>query len=709
MKLRTKLLMVILVAILLQAVVSGLFTLHTFLEQSSLSTRTQLAGAWSRARTYFEKLKHGSFGLLLNLSRFVGEHWELAADPQAIEHGIRYQGWDIEVDRLLVADAGGRLLADIARGGTAESLTVGELTAAFSFAHPSSHFYLPQRGPLCLVTGTWIYRGGRRLGFVALVKAVDQELLTAVAQEMGTSLALFAGGRHRGSDLPPFELPPDREGGGYAASGSVSTAVGPFQYFRRVLSADLPGGLHLVSLKSSLEQRIYSARLSRSFLFAFLLTLALSGLLAVALTSYFTSPFGRLRAWIEGYTRGNRLPSWQVKSRDEVGYLARAFHALAEKLIREERLVKDQLAEISYLHRYNQSILKNLQAGVLVLDGKGRIEYCNDYVCGLLSAERRALLGQGFPEFLSAHFCLAGERLQGLDLRRGGRLDGIVLAREEEEKRLTAKLIALGSSDHQRKTLVVLEDITQSELLWQKMAQAERLTSLGLLSAGMAHEINNPVSAILSHAQYLAAVEADGRWLESLRWIQKEAQRISDIVERRRAFARGEEAQAGSCDLNRAVEETLELARRELDAGGVAFQRELEPGLPAVRLSPGLLEQVVLNLLANAVQATGGKGRVRLRTRRRQSLAELAVSDDGPGIRQENLKRVCAPFNTTKSGRAGLGLGLAICYSIVSRAGGEIAAHSNGGTTITVLLPLEAGADGGPGAAAEAGSGSTAS
>jgi signal transduction histidine kinase len=240
--------------------------------------------------------------------------------------------------------------------------------------------------------------------------------------------------------------------------------------------------------------------------------------------------------------------------------------------------------------------------------------------------------------------------------------------------------------------MVVLEDITQSARLWKKMAQAERLTSLGLLSAGMAHEINNPVSAILSHAQYLGAVEGDEKKRDSLDWIQKEAQRISDIVERLRAFARGEEGQAGSCDLNRAVVEILELARRELDAGGVEFHRELETGLPAVRLSFGLLEQVVLNLLANAVQATGGKGSVGLRTRRLGAQAELSVSDDGPGISRENLKRLFEPFNTSKSGRAGLGLGLAICYSIVTRAGGDIAARSDGGpggTTITVLLPLE--------------------
>jgi signal transduction histidine kinase/HAMP domain-containing protein len=692
MKLRTKLMMVILVAILLQAVVAGVFTLLTFLEQSRRSTLTQLSGAWDRTRTYFEKLKHSSFLLLLNLSQFVSEHWELAADPRAIEGSIRYLSYDIAVDRILVAEAGGRLLADIARSPQTAVPEVGALIAAFAFAHPSSHFYLPQDGPLYLITGTWIYRRGERLGFVALVKTVDQNLLTAVAQEMGTSLALFAGGRHLCSDLPPFELGQEQDGRGSAPTGSVRTAVGPFQYFRRVLSSDVEGSLYLVSLKSSLEERIYSARLSRSFLFAFLLTLALSGLLAVALTTYFISPFSRLRHWIEGYTRGNRLPPWQVKSRDEVGYLARAFHALADKLIREERVVKDQLAEISYLHRYNQSILKNLQAGVLVLDGKTRIEYCNDYVCDLLSTERRLLLGQTFPAFLSRHFSLAGglagADIQNLDLRHGGRLDGIVLE-GEEEKRLTAKVISLGSSDHQRKTMVVLEDITQSARLWKKMAQAERLTSLGLLSAGMAHEINNPVSAILSHAQYLGAVEGDEKKQDSLRWIQKEAQRISDIVERLRAFARGEEAQPGSCDLNRTVEETLELARRELGAGGIAFQRELEAGLPAVRLSFGLLEQVVLNLLANAVQATGGKGLIGLRTRRLGAQAELSVSDDGPGISKENLKRLFEPFNTSKSGRAGLGLGLAICYSIVTRAGGDIAAHSNGGTTITVLLPLE--------------------
>jgi len=686
MKLRSKLMMVILVAILLQTVVAGVFTLNTFLQQSRQSTSSQLSAAWNRARYYFEKLKHSSFILLLNLSQFVSDHWESAADAEAIERSIRYLKSDIEMDHILVAEAGGSLLADIARNRELDLPEVKAITAAFPFAHPSSHFFLADGGALCLITGTWIYRQGERLGFVGLVKTVDQDLLTGVAQELGTSLALFAGERHLCSDLPPFELPPGR---GAGPAGSVRTAVGPFQYFSRILSSDVRGSLYLVSLKSSLEEQIYMARLSRSFLFAFLLTLALSGLLAVALTSYFISPFSRLRRWIEGYTRGNRLPQLQVKSKDEVGYLARAFHALADKLIREERVVKDQLREISYLHRYNQSILKNLQAGVLVLDGKTRIEYCNDYICDLLGTERNALLGQAFPAFLARHFSLSGEDRQALDLRLGGRLDGIVLE-GEDEKRLTAKIIALGSSDHQRKTMVVLEDITQSARLWKKMAQAERLTSLGLLSAGMAHEINNPVSTILSHSQYLAAVENDEKKRDSLRWIEKEAQRISDIVERLRAYARGEEGEGGSCDLNRAVEETLELARRELDTGGIVFQSDLEAGLPAVRLSFGLLEQVVLNLLANAVQATGGKGSIRLRTRRRESQAELVVRDDGPGISKENLKRVFEPFNTTKSGRAGLGLGLAICYSIVTRAGGEIAAHSDGGTTITVLLPLEA-------------------
>jgi signal transduction histidine kinase len=179
-------------------------------------------------------------------------------------------------------------------------------------------------------------------------------------------------------------------------------------------------------------------------------------------------------------------------------------------------------------------------------------------------------------------------------------------------------------------------------------------------------------------------------------------------VERLRSIARGEEGEPGSCDLNRVAAETLELARRELDAGRIAFRLELEPGLPAVRLSGGLLEQVVLNLLANAVHA--GPGSIGLRTRRLESQAELSVSDDGPGMSRESLKRAFEPFNTSRSspsGRAGLGLGLAICYSIVTRAGGEITAQSGGGTagdgasaegaagenpgtTITVLLPLEA-------------------
>jgi two-component system NtrC family sensor kinase len=259
----------------------------------------------------------------------------------------------------------------------------------------------------------------------------------------------------------------------------------------------------------------------------------------------------------------------------------------------------------------------------------------------------------------------------------------------DKELGFTVKLIPLELSEKEKQTLIVLEDITETERLWEKMAQAEKLASLGLLSAGMAHEINNPLSSILSHVQYLSAVEQDVQKKESLKWIQSETTRIADIVERLRSYAKSEVRAEKKADLNVVITETIDLIEHEFDLKSIELRTQLESGLPPVALSTDQLKQVVLNLLVNAVQAVESAGKIIVRSGSKGVYTELVVEDNGRGISSDMLKRVFDPFFTTKLGGQGMGLGLSICYSIVTRAGGEISIRSDGGTAVTVLLPLE--------------------
>jgi signal transduction histidine kinase len=685
MRLRSKLLIVILISVLFQAIVSGLFTIQTFLSQSRSSSQAELHSSWRRARFYLEKLKHSSFIHLLSLSNYIQDNLERGVDLPTIERTIRYLKSDIEADRLAVLAPGSQLLIDIQMDGAQKFPAFSRILADNSFAHPTSVFLFLENGSLYLVTGTWVYSQGEKLAFLCLVKAFDQAMVNLMSQELGCSLAFFVGDAHVCSDLPPFTIAEEVRPG---EIGIADTPTGRFAYLARVISADPAENVYLVALHSSLEDQIYSQKLLRSFFAAFVVTLLVALILAISMTTYFVSPFTRLQGWIEGYLRNGTLNPMELKTNDEVGYLARSFHGLAETLIREERLIRQQLEEISYLHRYNDNILKNLQAGVLVADSSGLIEYCNGYICRLVDSKSEQLLGIDIHVFFRQYFSVPRDFDIRLDSARSSGGEGMIRSRDKE-RGFTVKLIPLELSEKEKQTLIVLEDITETERLWEKMAQAEKLASLGLLSAGMAHEINNPLSSILSHVQYLSAVEQDVQKKESLKWIQSETTRIADIVERLRSYAKSEERAEKKADLNVVITETIDLIEHEFDLKSIELRTQLESGLPPVALSTDQLKQVVLNLLVNAVQAVESAGKIIVRSGSKGVYTELVVEDNGRGISSDMLKRVFDPFFTTKLGGQGMGLGLSICYSIVTRAGGEISIRSDGGTAVTVLLPLE--------------------
>lgn len=685
MRLRSKLLIVIMISVLFQAIVSGLFTIQTFLLQSRKSSQAELYSSWQRTRFYIEKLKHSSFIHLLSISNYIQDNLERGGDTSSIERTLRYLKSDIEVDRLAVLAPESQLIIDIRMDGAQTFPAFSRIIASNSFAHPTSQFLFLDNGSLYLVTGTWVYRQTEKLAFVCLVKAVDQAMVNLMSQELGCSLAFFVGDLHVCSDIPPFTIDKEARLG---EVGVIDAPTGRFHYLAKVISADTENKVYLVALRSSLEDQIYTQKLLRSFFAAFVVTLLVALVLAISMTTYFVLPFTRLQRWIEEYMREGTPGKLEVKSGDEVGYLAQTFHTLAEKLIKEERLIRRQLEEISYLHSYNDNILKNLQAGVLVTDSSGLIEYCNGYLCRLLDVESQQILRRDIHDFFDRYFMVPDGFISSLASARNEQRESMIRSRDQE-RGFTTKMIPLELSEMEKKTLIVLEDITETERLWDKMAQAEKLASLGLLSAGMAHEINNPLSAILSHVQYLSAVERDLQKRESLKWIESETTRIAGIVERLRSYAKSETQPEATADLNGAVAEILDLIEHEFDVNSIELCSHLEPAIPPVQLGEGQLRQVVLNLLVNAVQALETEGRIVVRTGCRDGYAELVVADNGKGIPSDKLKRVFDPFFTTKLSGAGMGLGLSICYNIVTRAGGEITLRSNGGTTVTVLLPVE--------------------
>jgi len=256
--------------------------------------------------------------------------------------------------------------------------------------------------------------------------------------------------------------------------------------------------------------------------------------------------------------------------------------------------------------------------------------------------------------------------------------------------------LALVDLGDERVVEVSLRDVTQQRDMERQLQTSERLASLGLLTAGVAHEINNPLEGVGNYLSLLGRTNLDAekrsRYLDQAR---RGFDRIRDIVHDLLSFARPN-VESGSADLSQVVDGALGLAGFAGEFRGVEVVREgLDRPLP-VAGDPRRLEQVVLNLLLNASQAMGGRGTVRITGARLpggggNGTSRLVVADDGPGIPEEDLDRLFDPFFTT-SARGGTGLGLSVSFGIVAAHGGTLRARNapGGGAVFTIDLPLVA-------------------
>jgi len=244
----------------------------------------------------------------------------------------------------------------------------------------------------------------------------------------------------------------------------------------------------------------------------------------------------------------------------------------------------------------------------------------------------------------------------------------------------------------------------QADQLNEQLLQTGKLAAIGELSAGVAHEINNPLAIILTERQLLLdaaaahpveSLQLQAQLTDSLTQIDVQVQRCKRITQNLLRFSRRTESLIETIDLNAFITEVIDLMQREAKASGIKFLTELDPDLPPLLSDPSQLQQVLLNLVTNSIDAHNGKpyGSIRLGTRaddERQS-ATITVADTGCGIAARDLTRIFDPFFTTKPVGKGTGLGLSICYSIVKRLGGfiSVASEPGQGTEFTVVLPYQ--------------------
>jgi signal transduction histidine kinase len=721
MRLRTKLLGGILLTLLAQIAVTGTFTLVSFLSTTHSSREAGLRADWDRARAFVEELRHRLSMDMYQLAFILKQEGDGAAatavatpetpaiDGSAplspavtrLQETVRYFISLTGADRIVVQDDPGGIVVDEKAGvsGAGTDLPIARLNPA-DFQFPRSEFVPVKYGDgttrLFLVTGTTFPSGGgsRRL---YMVTDIDKGMAESIWEKTGTEVAFFVGATPvaAASAWESFETesPP--------RSRIVRLGADPFSVFSQTLAADPPARINMAAVRSLLAERLYVRSVLFSYLTAFLVTLAGSLFVAAGITSLVVSPFSRLSAWLHRYMDTGEVHAVQIRTSDETGFLAGAFHGMVSTLIEEKRVIGEQLEQIRFLHAWNERIVDGIRAGIVVTDSHGDVEFCNSYFAGLVGRTPAALRGMPLRALVEGTFDLRGESAEAVFSAEGGRdgvLEELTLRRDgEPEQHFTAKVSGIALAGSRQGSLVVLEDVSASEHLWERMTIADRITSLGILSAGMAHEINNPLGSILSHVSWLKAVETEKDKLHSLTWIESETNRIAALIRRIRAWSAPAAGPDGA-DLNAVCAETLEVLRFTLEKRGLVLSLDLCRDLPPVACSADELKQVVLNILLNAEQACADGGSITVRTRvEAAGMVALWVADDGPGIAAEHVHRVFDPFFTTKGSSNGNGLGLSICYAIVKRAGGEIrvASTPGRGTEVEVMLRVHERPDSG--------------
>ncbi len=258
----------------------------------------------------------------------------------------------------------------------------------------------------------------------------------------------------------------------------------------------------------------------------------------------------------------------------------------------------------------------------------------------------------------------------------------------ETFNRMTANLQA--SLAELEKTVETLK-ATQAQLV-----QSGKLSAVGQFVAGVAHELNNPLTAVIGFADLLSMTATDEDMRAQLDMIAKSAHRCAKIVQNLLSFARQHEPERKLTQINSTVDEVLQMMAYDLRTSNIKVVRDFEPTLPPILADPHQLQQVFVNIISNARQAisgVGSTGEITVRTRGRDGFLTIAIGDNGPGISPENLAKIFDPFFTTKPQGQGTGLGLSLVYGMIREHGGTIVAKSDlgHGATFTIELPIVTG------------------
>ena len=364
-----------------------------------------------------------------------------------------------------------------------------------------------------------------------------------------------------------------------------------------------------------------------------------------------------------------------------------------------EQRVATRTEELRQAKNASDTVVATIADGIYTVDADRNIRIFNSAAEKLTGLKSADVVGKKCYDVLRYPFCKDNCILMRLHEKHGPAERPGEEYLEEKRSGGRAWLVsgALFASTEFTGGAETIKDLSYSRKMQQQMRQVDKLTSLGILSAGVAHEINNPLSNIRIYGQLLQEdlgrmTAADQGPRDALRHILEQTDRASSIVRKMLEFSRQSQPEMESIDIADVLHQSLEMVRYMLDAKRIGVKLELAPDLPRVAGSRTSLQQVFVNLFTNAGQAmtAGGALAVEARAAADPARVTITVHDTGCGIKEGDLERIFDPFFTTKDVGEGTGLGLSISYGIIKDHRGDLSVESSEGegTTFTIALPV---------------------
>ncbi len=432
------------------------------------------------------------------------------------------------------------------------------------------------------------------------------------------------------------------------------------------------GFVHVGMDETSMHEKINQT--SRAIIALTLLVGVLGILMAYMAGSYLTRPIRSLIKGTEEIGRGNLGYQIKTDSTDEINILSTAFNEMSYNL-------NNSINELRESEERYKKLVDSISDAVILIDSHKNILSWNSGAQKIFGY----CLGEVAGSKINMLFYTANEA-DNLEIPDGEnvfkRKDGSNFPGLISNKPLQDSLNA--------GNVLVIKDITeQKEManLETRLIQSEKLFMLGKLAAGVAHEINNPLTTISLHTQIMLKKTWDEKTDSRLKIINKETNRAARIVKRLLEFAHQSEPKIGSVDINREIDNVLNVLEPQLN--GTKITTDLTP-LPFIMADREQIQQVIMNILTNAIQSITTGGEINIKTAVKSDYIEISITDNGCGIPQDNIGKIFDPFFTTKMPGEGTGLGLSICYGIIKKHNGSIDVKSDvgTGTIFTIKLPI---------------------